>query len=428
MVRTSVAHMQSLLVLANLHQVAALPPQVPYEPFWEVGEQSGFDVVVPIQRWIPQLSAGSDLVLRPKSSKVEVIAGPISSYFHSSGTTRLRHAMKVEAHYVVLADEPVLVTVPGGVLVNDTRSPSSGGVGMTTTHGLVKPVKIFPGQQRVKFEVFLEPVPSDGDPYRRYAPRDPIRPWFELQSDYDRRTNVPDGAFDWAHVLRLSSYLDRQQVKFRDVHRAYVKEVVDDAFSGYSAAAKSSIMSKWEEYLEDSNRPEGPKYLWHQAFAAVIEWSDANRESHQEVEDADTTELWQVRKDTCDGLDASVDYLPAASLHDGQLATPPISSRILDPIAVVVLVCVIFTMPLTIKKVCIARTSEKADANENDTVGSDRNEAMKKKRPTRRGRGTLRKAFQEMADPPGQYRSKEDTVDAVSIPDTASELFYPQLT
>jgi len=276
--------------------------------------------------------------------------------------------------------------------------------------------------------VFLKPVPSDGDPNQRYAPGDPISPWFELQSDYNRRTNVPDGAFDWAHVLQLSSYLDRQQIKFRDVHRAYVKEVVDEAFSGYSAAAKSSIMSKWEEYLEDANRPEGPKYLWHQAFAAKIEWSDMKHESHQEAEDTDTTELWQVRKDTCDGVDAFVDYLPAASLHDGQLATPQISSRSTDPVAVVMLVFVICTLLLTIKKVCIAGTCEKADTSKDDTVGSDRTEAMKKKRPTRRGRGTLRRAFQEMADPPGQDRSMQDTIDAVSIPDTASELFYPQFT
>jgi len=167
----------------------------------------------------------------------------------------------------------------------------------------------------------------------------------------------------------LSSYLDRQQIKFRDVHRAYVKEVVDEAFSGY--------MSKWEEYLEDANRPEGPKYLWHQAFAAKIEWSDMKHESHQEAEDTDTTELWQVRKDTCDGVDAFVDYLPAASLHDGQLATPQISSRITDPVAVVMLVFVICTLLLTIKKVCIAGTCEKADTSKDEKEKT--NEAWQRK-------------------------------------------------
>jgi len=389
--------MFGVLFAAYTSLISALPPEVPYEPFLKIGEQKGFDVIDPSSNAIHQLSSGPDLVLRPVSSKAKVIAKIMSTWFNAQGT----QIIKIEADYWLAIDtEPVFLSMPGGIQVNDTRN---GGTGMCVTLGLLRPVKIFPAQPaKVTFNVFLERVPRDDDPTTRLSGRK-IVPWFELASDYERRTNVPSAAFEWDHVLRLSNHLHITKAKFREVDTAYIKEVVDEAFGDCAAATRATITRQWKECLEDLHRTPRPTYVWTRP--AQIEWEKEKKQSRQTemlvsaagvisgsvlIQKSFKANAVKREPDVLDRGNGVATENGRAALEGGTEAA--------------------------------FETDECNEAGEEAT--GDKPATERKKRQTRRGRGTLRKQFESLpeCEKPG---SRADASDEQSLPDTTSDLFYP---
>jgi len=75
---------------------------------------------------------------------------------------------------------------------------------------------------------------------------------------------------------------------------------------------------------------------------------------------------------------------------------------------------------LAIKAPPCADAKEEAEESEHDEHD------VRPKRQTRRGRGVLRRRMQALPDPPRGDPNHVGTFGGASIPETASELFYPE--
>jgi len=246
-----------------------------------------------------------------------------------------------------------------------------------------------------------------------------VLPWFELESDYKRRTNVPSAAFEWDHVIRLSRHLHATRADFQEIDTAYIKEIVDEAFGDSVAAAiRATITRQWKECLEDLRRKPRPNYIWTRP--AKIERDnekttgrDEEDSPHQgEVKPSRQTEVIVsaagivtgvvLIQTSCQAKAAKeepdvLDHGNAAAIEPGQAAVDSGTEAAFE-------------------------MDDCNGASEEATEGEPGIE--RKKRQTRRGRGTLRKKFHSLpeSEKPG---SRADAVDGQSLPDTASDLLYP---